>query len=115
MRFLAVSDMLSWCRYSTEDRLLQPEIEPTAPENIRPPCAVAGHNLPTLRTVLQELFPRSYAQTADWLWRERTANQDTLARCQADLLAALEADPVLASLAASCQVRQPVHFDPDPA
>lgn len=59
--------------------------------------------------VLQELFPRSYAQTADWLWRERTANQDTLVRCHAVLSAALDADPVLASLAVTCQVRWPGH------
>ena len=61
--------------------------------------------------VLQELFPRSYAQTADWLWRERTANQDTLGRCKADLLAALDTDPVLASLAVSCQVCRPGTFN----
>lgn len=58
----------------------------------------------TAECMLQELFPRSYAQTAEWLWRERTAYQDTLARCQARLNAALTEDPALASLAATCQV-----------
>ncbi|BDA46038.1 probable GTP diphosphokinase CRSH, chloroplastic at N-terminal half [Coccomyxa sp. Obi] len=53
----------------------------------------------------QELFPRSYAQTAEWLWRERTAYQDTLARCQANLKSALKRDAVLASLAADFQIQ----------
>lgn len=61
--------------------------------------------------LLQELFPRSYAQTAEWLWRERTAYQDTLARCQARLDSALREDATLASLVAFCQVLRPtVHM-----
>ncbi|KAK9842544.1 hypothetical protein WJX81_005255 [Elliptochloris bilobata] len=52
----------------------------------------------------QELFPQSYAQTAAWLQRERTANTDTLARCRAALQAALGVHPALQALAAGCQV-----------
>ena len=56
---------------------------------------------------LQELFPRSYAETADWLRRERTAYHDTLARCDDQLKTALETDPQLISLGVTCQAR---HF-----
>jgi hypothetical protein len=54
----------------------------------------------------QELFPQSYAQTAAWLQRERTANQDTLARCRAALQAALGSNAALQPLVAGCQVRR---------
>ena len=53
--------------------------------------------------VMQELFPRSYAETAEWLRRERTAYHDTLARCEEELNTALKADPQLMSLAVTCQ------------
>lgn len=53
--------------------------------------------------VMQELFPRSYAETAEWLRRERTAYHDTLARCEEELNSALGADPQLMSLAVTCQ------------
>lgn len=53
---------------------------------------------------MQELFPRSYAQTAEWLCRERTAYQDTLTRCQSQLQNLLDDDPMMSMLAASCQV-----------
>ena len=55
----------------------------------------------------QELFPQSYAQTAAWLQRERMANTDTLARCQAALQGALASHPPLQALAAGCQVCLP--------
>ncbi len=54
----------------------------------------------------QELFPQSYAQTAAWLQRERTANQDMLARCRAALQAALGTNAALQPLVAGCQVRR---------
>lgn len=52
---------------------------------------------------MQELFPRSYAETADWLRRERTAYHDTLIRCEDELMTALQTDPQLMSLAVTCQ------------
>ena len=54
---------------------------------------------------LQELFPRSYAETAEWLRQERTAYHDTLARCEDQLKTALETDPQLISLGVTCQAR----------
>ncbi len=54
---------------------------------------------------MQELFPRSYAETADWLRRERTAYHDTLIRCEDELMTALQTDPQLMSLAVTCQAR----------
>ena len=52
----------------------------------------------------QEVFPRSYAETAEWLRRERTAYHDTLARCTEELKTSLDTDPQLISLAVTCQV-----------
>ena len=52
----------------------------------------------------QEVFPRSYAETAEWLRRERTAYHDTLARCTEELKTSLDTDPQLTSLAVTCQV-----------
>ena len=57
----------------------------------------------TYRYLMQELFPRSYAETAEWLRRERTAYHDTLARCEDELSTALKADPQLMCLAVTCQ------------
>ena len=55
---------------------------------------------------MQELFPRSYAETADWLRRERTSYHDTLARCENELDTALTADQQLTCLAVTCQARR---------
>lgn len=60
---------------------------------------------------MQELFPRSYAETADWLRRERTAYHDTLARCEDELKTLLQTDSQLASLAVTCQARFSRHLD----
>ena len=64
----------------------------------------ANHTVTDKSLFLQELFPRSYAETAEWLRRERTAYHDTLARCEDELSAALKADPQLMCLAVTCHV-----------
>ena len=58
----------------------------------------------SMRCALQELFPESYAETAEWLRREVNAHGDSLLACEQQLQQALEQDPEFKSLAASCQV-----------
>ena len=56
------------------------------------------------RDVLQELFPESYAETAGWLRREVSANQDSLDTCTAQLQELIDHSPEFNALAVSCQV-----------